>query len=199
MAIEDDSIRCRSRSPLTQRVSLSFDVCGIWLGGVFVKRRVRTTRILAVGHCNNKSSWDVFELSQRASDLTHSPFVMEFCSLLLCRTCSSPFTLPSSCEWSVMKIEQRIGGLPVVLFHIFPSTLSPHVRLVPGALGSVRGTLRGSFGWPLLTCSAHVSSHLVVQMLSSFLRSHVGSLACSVTCCWGVVRIQCSGCGVNRT
>ena len=30
------------------------------------------TRILAVGHCKNKSSWDIFELSQRAYDLKHS-------------------------------------------------------------------------------------------------------------------------------
>ena len=33
------SIQCRSRCPLTQRGSSNFDVCGIWLGGVFVKRR----------------------------------------------------------------------------------------------------------------------------------------------------------------
>ena len=94
------STQCRSRFPLTQRV------CRLEVVQSSVK--LRATRILAVGHCKNKSSWDVFELSQRASDLKHSPFVMEFCSLLLCKTCSSLFTLPSSCVWSLMKIEQRI-------------------------------------------------------------------------------------------
>ena len=83
------------------------------------------------------------------------------------------------------------------MFHIFPSTLSPYVRLVPGAIGSVRGTLQRFLGWsPLLA-----RPHLVVQMLSSFLRPHVGSVASSVTSRRRVVLIRscCGKSGVNRT
>ena len=58
---------------------------------------------------------------------------------------SVSLTLPFSCDWSGMKFQLRLGCLPVVLFHIFPSTLSLSVRWVPSSVGSARGT-RGSFG-----------------------------------------------------
>ena len=61
------SIQCRSRSPLTQRVCSRFDVCGIRLEVLQSGVELGATRILAVGHCKTKSSWYVFESSQRDS------------------------------------------------------------------------------------------------------------------------------------
>ena len=102
-----------------------------------------------------------------------------------------------------MKIELRIRGLPVVWFHMYPlCPLTCVWYLVP--LVVFAGRSRGTPWLAPLLCRPH----LVLQMLSSFLRPHMGSLASSVTCRRRVVRIlltrkshpiQCSGCGVNRT
>ena len=161
----------------------------------------------SVGHCKDKSSWDVFELSQRASDLKHLPFVVEICSLLLCRTCSSPFTLPSSCEWSVMKIELRIRGLSCFTFvqALCPLTCVWYLVHMVG----FAGRSRGSFWLVTPPCSARVSSPSGrlddVQLPPpahglAFVFGHLSASRCAHPLLTRKSHpIQCSGCGVNRT
>ena len=166
---------------MTQRLSSSFDVCGIWLGGVSVKRRAWSYANFGRRTLQKKVLlWDVLELSLRASDRKHSPFVMEFCSRLLCRTCSSPFTLPAPCPLTWFRYLA-----PLVVF----ADDVPEVRLAghPCLLRSCVVPI-----WSSRCCPA--SSARTWARLR--LRSLVGG-ALSASSCDAEKVIQCSGCAVN--